>query len=138
MPLAFPALMTLLAVLWFFYTTFHVARAHAKYKIYAPIMTGDPALEREKDFLALSAVEIHPVEAVTQGDHPQVPKRVAHLSFPAVPPVHELAPLAAHGITELEIVGPKKLGTDEEGRARRRRVEKIGAEAGEGADLKIE
>jgi len=46
MPLAFPALMTLLAVLWYFYTTFHVARAHAKCKIYAPVMTGDPGLER--------------------------------------------------------------------------------------------
>ena len=46
MPLALPALMTLLAVLWYFYTTIHVARAHAKYKIFAPTMTGDPGLER--------------------------------------------------------------------------------------------
>jgi len=46
MPLALPALMTLLAVLWYFYTTIHVARAHAKCQIYAPAMIGDPSLER--------------------------------------------------------------------------------------------
>lgn len=46
MPLALPALMTLLAVLWYFYTGFHVARAHTKYNIIVPAMTGDPAFER--------------------------------------------------------------------------------------------
>jgi uncharacterized membrane protein YecN with MAPEG domain len=46
MPLALPALMTLLAVLWYFCTLAHVALAHGKYKIYAPAMTGDPAFER--------------------------------------------------------------------------------------------
>ncbi len=46
MPLALPALMTLLAVLWYFVTLAHVALAHGKYKVYAPAMTGDPAFER--------------------------------------------------------------------------------------------
>lgn len=46
MPLALPALMTLLAVLWYFCTIAHVALAHGKYKIYAPTMTGEPGLER--------------------------------------------------------------------------------------------
>jgi uncharacterized membrane protein YecN with MAPEG domain len=46
MPLALPALMTLLAVLWFFVTIGHVAVTHGKTKIYAPAMSGDPALDR--------------------------------------------------------------------------------------------
>jgi glutathione S-transferase len=46
MPLALPALMTLLAVLWYIVTAFQVGRAHVKYKIDAPNMTGHPALER--------------------------------------------------------------------------------------------
>ena len=46
MPLALPALMTLLAVLWFIVTALHVARAHVKYKVLAPAMSGHPALER--------------------------------------------------------------------------------------------
>ena len=46
MPLALPALMTLLAVLWYIVTALQVARAHGKYKIDAPAMTGHPALER--------------------------------------------------------------------------------------------
>jgi glutathione S-transferase len=46
MPLALPALLTLLAVLWYFCTITHVAIMHGKYKIYAPAMTGDPAFER--------------------------------------------------------------------------------------------
>jgi glutathione S-transferase len=46
MPLALPAFMTLLAVLWYFVTISHVAIMHGKTKIHAPAMTGDPALER--------------------------------------------------------------------------------------------
>jgi glutathione S-transferase len=46
MPLALPALMTLLAVLWYIVTAFQVGRARVKYKIDAPTMTGHPALER--------------------------------------------------------------------------------------------
>jgi uncharacterized membrane protein YecN with MAPEG domain len=46
MPLALPALMTLLAILWYIVTAFQVGRAHVKYKILAPAMTGHPVLER--------------------------------------------------------------------------------------------
>jgi glutathione S-transferase len=46
MPLALPALMTLLAVLWYIVTAFQVGRAHVKCKILPPAMTGNPALER--------------------------------------------------------------------------------------------
>jgi len=46
MPLALPALMTLLAILWYIVTAFQVGRAHVKYNIQAPAMTGNPALER--------------------------------------------------------------------------------------------
>ena len=46
MPLALPALMTLLAVLWYVVTIYQVVRAHSKYKIHAPAMSGHPALER--------------------------------------------------------------------------------------------
>ncbi len=46
MPLSLPALMTLLAVLWLVITGFMVGRARAKYKVYAPATTGDPAFER--------------------------------------------------------------------------------------------
>ena len=46
MPLALPALMTLLAVLWYFYTGVHVARAKSKYNVVSPATTGDPAFER--------------------------------------------------------------------------------------------
>ena len=46
MPLALPALMTLVAVLWYVITGIYVGRAHTKYKIDAPAMSGHPALER--------------------------------------------------------------------------------------------
>jgi hypothetical protein len=46
MPLALPALMTLLAVLWYVVTGIQVGRARGKYKVAAPAMTGDPAFER--------------------------------------------------------------------------------------------
>jgi uncharacterized membrane protein YecN with MAPEG domain len=46
MPLALPALMTLLAVLWYFYTLIHVSGARGKYKVSLPSITGDPAFER--------------------------------------------------------------------------------------------
>lgn len=46
MPLALPALMTLLAVLWYFYTGVQVGHARGKYKVEAPAVTGDPAFER--------------------------------------------------------------------------------------------
>jgi glutathione S-transferase len=46
MPLALPAVMTLLAVLWYVITALHVARAHVKYTVPAPAMTGHPVLER--------------------------------------------------------------------------------------------
>jgi glutathione S-transferase len=46
MPLALPALMTLLAILWYIVTAFQVGRAHVKYNVQAPAMTGNPALER--------------------------------------------------------------------------------------------
>ena len=46
MPLALPAFMTLLAVLWYFYTGIHVARAKKKYHVVSPATTGDPAFER--------------------------------------------------------------------------------------------
>ena len=46
MPLSLPALMTLLAVLWYMITVFQVGRARAKYKVVAPATTGDPAFER--------------------------------------------------------------------------------------------
>ena len=43
--LALPALMTLLAVLWYV-VTIQVGRARTKYKVAAPAITGDPAFER--------------------------------------------------------------------------------------------
>jgi glutathione S-transferase len=46
MPLSLPALMTLLAVLWYVVTMYQVGRARTKYKVAAPTMTGDPAFER--------------------------------------------------------------------------------------------
>jgi uncharacterized membrane protein YecN with MAPEG domain len=46
MPLSLPALMTLLAVLWYVVTGIQVGRARTKYKVEAPAMTGDPAFER--------------------------------------------------------------------------------------------
>lgn len=46
MPLAMPALMTLLAVLWYVVTIYQVVRTHGKFKILAPAMTGHPVLER--------------------------------------------------------------------------------------------
>lgn len=46
MPLSLPALMTLLAVLWYMVTVWQVGRARAKYKVYAPATTGDPGFER--------------------------------------------------------------------------------------------
>jgi glutathione S-transferase len=45
MPLSLPALMTLLAVLWYVVTIYQVGRARAKYKVVAPATTGDPAFE---------------------------------------------------------------------------------------------
>ena len=46
MPLALPALMTLLAVLWYIVTAFQVGRARVKHNIHAPAMTGHPTVER--------------------------------------------------------------------------------------------
>ena len=46
MPLSLPALMTLLAVLWYVVTGVQVGRARTKYKVAAPATTGDPAFER--------------------------------------------------------------------------------------------
>lgn len=46
MPLSLPALMTLVAVLWYVVTGIQVGRARTKYKVAAPAMTGDPAFER--------------------------------------------------------------------------------------------
>lgn len=46
MPLSLPALMTLLAVLWYMVTVFQVGRARGKYKVAAPATSGDPAFER--------------------------------------------------------------------------------------------
>jgi uncharacterized membrane protein YecN with MAPEG domain len=46
MPLSLPSLATLLIVLWYMYTVFHVGRARTKYKVAAPATTGDPAFER--------------------------------------------------------------------------------------------
>jgi uncharacterized MAPEG superfamily protein len=43
---AYPALMTLLMVLWYVVTGFQVGRARARYKVRAPATTGDPAFER--------------------------------------------------------------------------------------------
>ena len=51
MPLALPALMTLLAVLWYFYTLIHVAGAHGKYKVSLKIASG-AAQNREFEFAA--------------------------------------------------------------------------------------
>ena len=46
MPLSLPALMTLLAVLWYVVTVVQVGRARTKYKVAAPATTGDPNFER--------------------------------------------------------------------------------------------
>jgi uncharacterized membrane protein YecN with MAPEG domain len=46
MPLALPALLTLLAVLWFVIVGFNVGRARTKYKVAAPATTGHPDFER--------------------------------------------------------------------------------------------
>ncbi len=46
MPLALPALITLLAVLWYVVTGVQVGRTRVKYKVFAPAMQGDPAFER--------------------------------------------------------------------------------------------
>ena len=46
MPMAMPALLTLLAILWYVATIYQVVRAHSRYKIHAPAMSGHPALER--------------------------------------------------------------------------------------------
>lgn len=40
------ALVTLLAILFYFYTSVHVARARAAYGVKAPAMTGQPDFER--------------------------------------------------------------------------------------------
>jgi uncharacterized membrane protein YecN with MAPEG domain len=44
--MSLPALMTLLAVLWYLVTVTQVGRARGKYKVAAPATTGDPAFER--------------------------------------------------------------------------------------------
>ena len=46
MPLALPALVTLLAVLWYVVTGLQVGRMRVKHKVYAPATTGDPGFER--------------------------------------------------------------------------------------------
>ncbi|MFO1414057.1 MAG: MAPEG family protein [Burkholderiales bacterium] len=46
MPLALPALLTLLAVLWYVIVGFNVGRARTKYKVAAPATTGHPDFER--------------------------------------------------------------------------------------------
>jgi len=46
MPLSLPALMTLVAVLWYMVTVFQVGRMRGKYKVEAPATSGDPAFER--------------------------------------------------------------------------------------------
>lgn len=46
MPLALPALVTLLAVLWYFVTGVQVGRMRTRHKVRAPATTGDPAFER--------------------------------------------------------------------------------------------
>ena len=46
MPLSLPALMTLIAVLWYAFTGIQVGRARVKYKVRAPATTGDPLFER--------------------------------------------------------------------------------------------
>ncbi len=46
MPLALPALFTLLAVLWYCVVVFNVGRARSKYKVPAPATTGHPDFER--------------------------------------------------------------------------------------------
>ena len=46
MPLSLPALMTLLAILWYVFTGLQVGRARIKYKVEAPATTGAPEFER--------------------------------------------------------------------------------------------
>ena len=46
MPLALPALMTLIALLWYVATGIQVGRARVKYKVAAPAVTGAPEFER--------------------------------------------------------------------------------------------
>jgi hypothetical protein len=46
MPLSLPALMTLVAVLWYVLTGIQVGRLRGKYKIAAPAIAGNPAFER--------------------------------------------------------------------------------------------
>lgn len=46
MPLALPALVTLLAVLWYVVTGLEVGRMRVECKVYAPATAGDPAFER--------------------------------------------------------------------------------------------
>ena len=46
MTYALPALTTLIALLFYLFVTVNVARAHAKYKVEVPAMTGDPDFER--------------------------------------------------------------------------------------------
>ena len=46
MTYALPALTTLIALLVYFVVMVNVARAHAKYKVVAPAMTGHPDFER--------------------------------------------------------------------------------------------
>jgi len=46
MTYALPALTTLIALLFYFFVTLNVARAHAKYKVDVPAMTGQPDFDR--------------------------------------------------------------------------------------------
>lgn len=46
MPLALPALMTLVAVLWYVLTGIQVGRMRVRCEVPAPATTGDPAFER--------------------------------------------------------------------------------------------
>ena len=46
MPLSLPALMTLVAVLWYLVTAYQVGRVRGKYKIAAPAVSGAPEFER--------------------------------------------------------------------------------------------
>lgn len=43
---AYPALMTLMTILWYVVTGYQVGRARVRYKVKAPATTGDPAFER--------------------------------------------------------------------------------------------
>ena len=46
MPMALPALVTLLAILWYVFTGIQVGRARARHKVYAPATRAIPRFER--------------------------------------------------------------------------------------------